>query len=76
MGLSLSFLSPFIEHIKVWCFLVLYNLHVNVGADFIETKGCIRIFNTHQRGRSTGVELRDRNNLKDSFRANETVPAP
>lgn len=76
MGLSLSFLTLFLEDIEVWLFLVLYNLHVDVGASLIETKGCIRIFNTHQRGGSTGIELRDRNDLKDSFRADETDPEP
>lgn len=76
MGLSLNFLTIFLEDIEVGLFLILYNLHVNVGASLIETKGCIRIFNTHQRGGSTGIELRDRNDLKDSFRADETDPEP
>lgn len=76
MGLSLSFLTLFFEDIEVGLFLILYNLHVDVGASLIETKGCIRIFNTHQRGGSTGIELRDRNDLKDSFRADETDPEP
>lgn len=74
MGLSLSFFTLFFEGIEVWLFLVLYNLHVDVGASLIETKGCIGIFNTHQRGGSTGIELRDRDDLKDSFRADETDP--
>lgn len=74
MGLSISLLTVFLEGIEVGLFLILYNLHVNVGAGLIETKGCIRILNTYQRGGSTGIELRDRNDLKDSFRADETDP--
>ena len=76
MGLSISLLTLFLEDIEVGLFLILYNLHVNVGASLIETKSCIRVFNTHQRGGSTGIELRDRNDLKDSFRADETDPEP
>lgn len=76
MGLSIGLLTVFLECIEVGLFLILYNLHVNVGTSLIETKGCIRIFNTHQRGGSTGIELRDRNDLKDSFRADETDPEP
>lgn len=76
MSLSISLLTVFLEYIEIGLFLILYNLHVNVGASLIETKGCIRIFDTHQRGWSTGIELRDRNDLKDSFRADETDPEP
>lgn len=76
MSLSISLLTVFLEYIEIGFFLVLYNLHVNVGASLIETKGCIRILNTHQRRGSTGIELRDRNDLKDSFRADETDPEP
>lgn len=76
MGLSISLLTVFLEYIEVGLFLILYNLHVDVGASLIETKGCIRILNTHQRGGSTGIELRNRNDLKYSFRADETDPEP
>lgn len=76
MGLSISFLTVFLEHIEVGFFLVIYNLHVNVGASFIKAKGCIGVFNTHQRRRSAGIELRDRNDLKYSFRSDETDPVP
>lgn len=76
MSLSISLLTVFLEHIEVGFFLILHNLHVNVGASFIKAKGCIGIFNTNQRRWPTGIELRDRNDLKYSFRSDETDPVP
>lgn len=72
MDLRLSFLFFFLEYAEVWFFLILYNLHMDVGASLIETKGCVGIFNTHQRRWPAGIELRYRNDLKYSFRADET----